>query len=107
MCLKHFMAQIWQQAPEAVVTRSWSQRESNIDVSIRPTKLAGDQDLLYKEVELAMTALMEHIEEEGIYYEMKFNLYQTLPLDGTIWKMEGISFPGLFLTLLKYPMNSM
>ena len=101
MCLKHFMAQIWQQPPDAVVSRSWHQRESNIEVSIRPTKLSANHDLLYKEVELAMTTLLEHIEEEDIYYQMEFNFYETVPLEGTIWKMEGTSFSGLLLTLLE------
>lgn len=98
------MAQIWQQPPDAVVTRSSSQRESNIDVSIRPTKLAGDPALLYEEVELAMMALLEHIEEEGIYYEMEFKFYETLP-GGTIWKMEGTSLSGLSLTVSECPMK--
>ena len=96
------MAQIWQQPPDAEVTRSWSHRESNIDVSIRPTELSADHHLLYKEVEIAMTTLLEHIEGEGIYYEMEFRFYQIIPLDGTVWKMEGTSFSGLLLTFLKY-----
>ena len=95
------MAQIWQQPPDAVVSRSWHQRESNIEVSIRPTKLSANHDLLYKEVELAMTTLLEHIEEEDIYYQMKFNFYETVPLEGTIWKMEGTSFSWLLLTPLE------
>ena len=98
------MAQIWQQPPDAIVNRSWSQRESNIDVSIRPTKLSADHNLLYKEVELAVITLLEHIEEEGIYYEMEFKFYEILPLDGTVWKMEGTSFSGLLFTFVEYSM---
>lgn len=88
-CLHHFLSQIWEEDPDALVTKSKHQTEKGIDVSIRPTKLSSYHGLLYGEVELAMTTLMHYVDKEDLYYVMTFNLYQTVA-SGTIWQMEGM-----------------
>ena len=71
-----------------LVIRTRTQRSAGIEISISPTKESPYYGLLYREVVAGIRTLLRHIQLEGLWYEMEFNLYHTVTA-GRLWKMAG------------------